>query len=190
MSKTTVSSERNITLIMDYYEMTMSYNYFKLGRKDEIVYFDMFFRKNPDRGGFTIMAGLQQLIEAINDIHFTQGDIEYFKQCGLDDEEFFETWLTRILINECYNLLAARKTQLPLEEAPELPAADEGGNRALRDALLGLDEKLRLPVMLHYMEGYRVREIAGILGLPEGTVKTRLARAKRELKKYLEEEEA
>ena len=109
---------------------------------------------------------------------------------GLRNEEFFETWLTRILINECYNLLAARKTQLPLEEAPELPAADEGGNRALRDALLGLDEKLRLPVMLHYMEGYRVREIAGILGLPEGTVKTRLARAKRELKKYLEEEEA
>ena len=90
MSETTVSSERNITLIMDYYEMTMSYNYFKLGRKDEIVYFDMFFRKNPDRGGFTIMAGLQQLIEAINDIHFTQGDIEYFKQCGLDDEEFFD----------------------------------------------------------------------------------------------------
>ena len=109
---------------------------------------------------------------------------------GLRNEKFFETWLTRILINECYNLLAARKTQLPLEEAPELPAADEGGNRALRDALLGLDEKLRLPVMLHYMEGYRVREIAGILGLPEGTVKTRLARAKRELKKYLEEEEA
>ena len=109
---------------------------------------------------------------------------------GLRNEKFFETWLTRILINECYDLLAARKTQLPLEEAPELPAADEGGNRALRDALLGLDEKLRLPVMLHYMEGYRVREIAGILGLPEGTVKTRLARAKRELKKYLEEDEA
>ena len=108
---------------------------------------------------------------------------------GLRNEKFFETWLTRILINECYNLLAARKTQLPLEEAPELPAADEGGNRELRDALLGLDEKLRLPVILHYMEGYRVREIAGILGLPEGTVKTRLARAKRELKKYLEEEE-
>ena len=109
---------------------------------------------------------------------------------GLRNEKFFETWLTRILINECYNLLAARKSQLPLEEAPELPALPEGASRELRDALLGLEEKLRLPVILHYMEGYRVREIAGILGLPEGTVKTRLARAKRELKKYLEEDEA
>ena len=109
---------------------------------------------------------------------------------GLRNEKFFETWLTRILINECYNLLAARKAQLPLEEAPELPALPEGANHELRDALLGLEEKLRLPVILHYMEGYRVREIAGILGLPEGTVKTRLARAKRELKKYLEEDEA
>lgn len=108
---------------------------------------------------------------------------------GLRNEKFFETWLTRILINECYNQLAARKCQLPLEEAPELPAEAEGANHELRDALLRLEEKLRLPVILHYMEGYRVREIAGILGLPEGTVKTRLARAKRELKKYLEEEE-
>ena len=54
--------------------------------------------------------------------------------------------------------------------------------------MLALDEKLRLPVLLHYMEGYRVREIAEILKLPEGTVKTRLARAKREMKKHLEEE--
>ena len=109
---------------------------------------------------------------------------------SLRNERFFETWLTRILINECYSLLSARRDALPLDTAPELPAVPEGVNRELHDALLGLDEKLRLPVMLHYMEGYRVREIAGILGLPEGTVKTRLARAKRELKKYLEEEEA
>lgn len=107
---------------------------------------------------------------------------------SLRDERFFETWLTRILINECFNLLSARRSALSLDAVPELPAAPAGSDRALHDAVLALEEKLRLPVLLHYMEGYRVREIAGILKLPEGTVKTRLARAKREMKKYLEEE--
>lgn len=90
MEKTNVSSERNITLIMDFYELTMSYNYFKLGKKDEVVYFDMFFRKNPDNGGLTILAGLQQLIEAIQDMRFTEGDIEYLRQQNKFDEEFFD----------------------------------------------------------------------------------------------------
>ncbi len=90
MGMPTVSSERNITLIMDFYELTMSYNYFKLGKHEETVYFDMFFRRNPDRGGFTIMAGLQQLIEAIKDIHFSEGDIEYLRSFNLFDEEFFD----------------------------------------------------------------------------------------------------
>ncbi len=85
-----VSQERNITLIMDFYELTMSYNYFKLGRKDEIVYFDMFYRKNPDNGGFVLFAGLQQAIEAIKDMRFTEGDIEYLRSLDKFDEEFFE----------------------------------------------------------------------------------------------------
>ena len=107
----------------------------------------------------------------------------------LRQERYFETWLTHILINECYNLLSARRIVSPLDAVQEIPAPPEGANRELHDALFGLEEKLRLPLMLHYMEGYRVREIAAILDLPEGTVKTRLARAKRELKQYLEEEE-
>lgn len=85
-----VSSERNITLIMDFYELTMSYNYFKLNKTDDIVYFDMFYRKNPDKGGFVIFAGLQQLIEAIQDMHFTEGDIEYLRSLNKFDEDFFE----------------------------------------------------------------------------------------------------
>ncbi|MEG0277191.1 MAG: nicotinate phosphoribosyltransferase [Coprobacillus sp.] len=85
-----VSSERNITFVMDFYELTMSYNYFKLGKTEDVVYFDMFFRKNPDNGGFVIFAGLQQLIEAINDMRFTDGDIEYLRGLNKFDEEFFE----------------------------------------------------------------------------------------------------
>lgn len=85
-----VSSERNITLIMDFYELTMSYNYFKLNKADDIVYFDMFYRQNPDNGGFVIFAGLQQLIEAIQDMHFTEGDIDYLRSLNKFDEDFFE----------------------------------------------------------------------------------------------------
>lgn len=88
MENSTVSDARNITLVMDFYELTMSYDYFKQGKKDEIAYFDMFYRKNPDNGGYVIMAGLQQLIEAIKDMHFSKGDIDYLRTLNMFDEEF------------------------------------------------------------------------------------------------------
>lgn len=102
----------------------------------------------------------------------------------LRDEALLETWLTRILINECHNLLRAKGRLVPLEGVPEPPAPD-GGDARLREALLALPEKLRLPVLLHYMEGYRTREIARILRVPEGTVKTRLNKAREELRRML-----
>ena len=83
-------SERNLTLVMDLYELTMSYNYFKQGNKDQYVYFDMFYRKNPDNGGFSIFAGLQQLMECIEHLHFSDGDIKYLQSLHMFDEEFFE----------------------------------------------------------------------------------------------------
>lgn len=85
-----VSNERNLTLVMDFYELTMSYNYFKLGKHNDMVYFDMFFRKNPDDGGVTIFAGLQQLIEVIKDMRFTKGDLDYLRSLNVFDEEFFD----------------------------------------------------------------------------------------------------
>ncbi len=90
MHKENVTSERNITMIMDFYELTMAYNYFKLDKAEEIVYFDMFYRQNPDHGGFVIFAGLQQLIEAIKDMRFTEDDIEYLRGLNTFDEEFFD----------------------------------------------------------------------------------------------------
>ncbi|WP_295092656.1 nicotinate phosphoribosyltransferase [uncultured Catenibacterium sp.] len=88
MGNTTVSDARNITLVMDFYELTMSYDYFKQGKKDEVAYFDMFYRKNPDQGGYVIMAGLQQLIEAVKNMHFSKGDIDYLRTLNMFDEEF------------------------------------------------------------------------------------------------------
>lgn len=75
---------------MDFYELTMSYSYFKKGMKDEIVYFDMFYRKNPDNGGVVITAGLQQLIEAVEDMHFSDGDLDYLRSLHIFDEAFLD----------------------------------------------------------------------------------------------------
>ena len=85
-----VNDARNITLLMDYYELTMSYNYYKLGLKDEIVYFDMFYRKNPDEGGYVLFTGLEQLVECIENLHFSQGDLDYLYSTGKFDREFLD----------------------------------------------------------------------------------------------------
>lgn len=85
-----VYQSRNITMLMDYYEMTMSYNYFKLGLKDQEVYFDMFYRKNPNDGGYVIFAGLEQLVEAIEGLHFTEEDLTYLLATGKFDEAFID----------------------------------------------------------------------------------------------------
>lgn len=105
----------------------------------------------------------------------------------LRNPQYFETWLTRILINECHNIQKLRKRIVSLESIGE-PAYSDAGNPPLREAVMKLDVDLRLPLILHYMEGYRMREIAQILKIPEGTVKTRLTRAKKQLKQQMEEE--
>ena len=109
------------------------------------------------------------------------------KRRTLKDEAFFGTWLTRILINECYAVLRRRKTALPIDALPE-PAAPPDADPALHDAIARLDEKLRLPIVLYYMEGYAVKDIARMLRLPAGTVKTRLARARALLRLQLSDE--
>ena len=68
----------------------MSYNYFKLGWKDKIVYFDLFFRRVPDKGGFAIFAGLEQVIEYIKNLKFTEDDIEYLESKGIFSSDFLE----------------------------------------------------------------------------------------------------
>ncbi len=80
----------NLTMLVDFYELTMGNGYFKNGLKDKIAYFDMFFRKIPDDGGFAIMAGVEQLIEYIKGIKFLDKDIEYLRGRKIFDEGFLE----------------------------------------------------------------------------------------------------
>ena len=75
----------NMTMLCDFYELTMGNGYFQAGYKDRITYFDVFFRDVPDRGGFAIAAGLEQLIDYIQDLHFDEDDIEYLRGKNLFD---------------------------------------------------------------------------------------------------------
>ncbi|MBQ3103023.1 MAG: nicotinate phosphoribosyltransferase [Oscillospiraceae bacterium] len=80
----------NMTMLCDFYELTMSNGYFLNGYKDRITYFDVFFRKVPDGGGFAIAAGLEQLIEYIEDLRFDEEDIAYLRGRNLFSEEFLQ----------------------------------------------------------------------------------------------------
>ena len=81
---------RNISMMMDLYEMTMANGYFLTREKQPWVVFDVFYRKNPDQGGFAIFAGLEQVIEYIENMHFSDEDVEYFRSLGLFAPEFLE----------------------------------------------------------------------------------------------------
>ena len=80
----------NLTMIMDMYELTMSNGIFDSDMRDKITYFDMFFRRVPDKGGYAIMAGLEQLIEYMNNLVFTDEDIEYLRNLKLFREDFLD----------------------------------------------------------------------------------------------------
>lgn len=80
----------NYTLLMDYYELTMANGYFESGYKDTIVYFDMFYRKNPDNAGFAIFSGLESVVNYVQNIKFTDSDIEYLRKRNSFSEGFLE----------------------------------------------------------------------------------------------------
>ena len=82
--------KRNLTMLCDFYELTMSNGYYKAGMSDKIVYFDVFYRKNPDNGGYAIAAGLEQIVDYICDLHFDNDDIEYLRAKGCFTEGFLE----------------------------------------------------------------------------------------------------
>ncbi len=85
-----MTTKPNRAMLTDFYEYTMANGYYLKGWKDRIVYFDLFFRQIPDGGGFAIAAGLEQLIEYIEELHFEKEDIEYFRSKGCFDEGFLE----------------------------------------------------------------------------------------------------
>lgn len=110
----------------------------------------------------------------------------WLKKGSLRQEEYFDTWLMRILINECKGVLRRRKhgaAELRLDASAEDSMCE---NLHLRQALRSLPEKYRLPLLLHHMEGYSIAETANMLGMPLARLNSRLYRARNALRELLE----
>jgi len=84
------NAERNLSMVMDFYELTMGNGFFVESIKDELVVFDVFYRSNPDNGGYSIFVGLEQIIEYIENLHFSEEDIDYLRKRGIFREEFLQ----------------------------------------------------------------------------------------------------
>lgn len=81
---------RNLTMLCDFYELTMAGGYFRSGIGDRIAYFDLFYRDNPDGGGYAVVAGLEQIVDYIRNLHFTEEDIAFLRGKGCFDEPFLD----------------------------------------------------------------------------------------------------
>jgi RNA polymerase sigma factor (sigma-70 family) len=121
-------------------------------------------------------------MQAIEDASYSA----YLHIRQLKKPEYAATWLTRILINACLKHLRRENRTQPMAALPEPAAPDDAAGMDLRDAVSRLPDDLRVVVSVRYYGGMTVPETAGILGLPEGTVKTRLRKAVSLLKLELE----
>lgn len=117
----------------------------------------------------------------------------YSARDSLKKEEYFQTWLTRILVNECYTLIRKRKPYVSYEEymgAEERrqDVFESGGQAVFSEVFLELqklEDKYRIPFVLHYVEGYSIKEIAKMLHCSQGSIKTRLYRSRNLLQERL-----
>ena len=107
---------------------------------------------------------------------------------SLRNEAYFKTWVTRIAVNVCRDILRKNRRVTPVETLPDSPAPESPTE--LRMTIERLPERLRLPLVLYYLEGYSVEETARAMGVPSGTVKFRLHEARKALRIELDGEEA
>ena len=109
---------------------------------------------------------------------------------SLRNQRSFRVWLTKILVNTCNDMLRKRKKRnwLLLQDDTNLVSPPETEDNGMEQALGGLSPEHRAVIVLHYLEGYKVREIAQILSIPSGTVKTRLLYARTSLQKRMRQD--
>ena len=111
------------------------------------------------------------------------------KRDSLKNEAAFRSWVTRILVNECYDICRRSGKVIVLDELPESVAPEDTEGRELRGLIMQMDEIYRIPIIMFYIEGFSIREISEILHIPEGTVKSRLFAGRAKLRSVLGEEE-
>ena len=129
--------------------------------------------------------------DEINDAISNTTVIVFEKIHTLKNEEYYKTWLTRILINECYKIYNQNKKIVYLEtyDQEKLTYNDTYVDEDIKNLVRKLDKDLKQIVILYYFEEFSVKEISKIIKIPEGTVKSRLSRARKELEKALIAEE-
>lgn len=146
---------------------------------------------NPDAFTRLMKSQMQNMYKTagailINDEDIADAVSETILACwenmhSLKEDRFFKTWMTRILVNKCNDII--RKKQYYLDyDMPEEPYNDTGfENAEWKEALNTISEKYRLVMVLYYIEGFSTGDISGILDIPEGTVRSRLARGREQL---------
>lgn len=134
--------------------------------------------QNMYKAARSVLCNDEDIADAISDTILVCW--EKFSQ--LKEDRYFRTWMTRILLNKCTDILRKRKQVVWMDEIPETPDVDAGfENSEWKEALNSLSENFRLVVMLYYIEGFKTSEISQILDIPEGTVRSRLARGREQL---------
>lgn len=130
-----------------------------------------------------ILSNDEDVADAIQDTMVTCWE----KMGGLKNNSFFKTWITRILINKCYDLLKAKKRVVYMDEYPDIPAKEEDSDVEWKEMLAVLRKEYRLVVTLYYSQGFQTKEIAKILGITDSAVRSRLSRAREQLERYYRE---
>ena len=102
-------------------------------------------------------------------------------RASLREEQYFKTWISRIMVNECHNLHRKNSRYVPMEELPDRPAPDSG-EQETRLMLESLPEKQRIPLVLHYLEGFSLEEIARVQHISLALVKYRMHQARKALR--------
>ena len=134
--------------------------------------------QNMYKTAWAILHNDEDAADAISDTILTCWE----KLGQLKPTEFFTTWMTRILINQCNNTLKQRKRMLPVDEIRDASgSSQEYENVEWMETLQSLDEKYRLVIILYYVNGLSTTEISKILHMPVSTVRTRLARGRTQM---------
>ena len=147
--------------------------------KDAFTELMQLYMKDMYRTAIAILMKEEDAADALQDTILTCWE----KLHTLNKPEFFKTWMTRVLINHCYDIIRKSTVYENIESYEEPSKCDEY-NIELKEAYASIDERYRLPMELYYSQGFRIREIAEMLSVPQNTIKTRLARGRKQMEEY------
>lgn len=154
----------------------------KKNKPDAFTKLMQFYMKDMYKVAVAILMNDDDASDAIQDTILTCWE----KIHSLRQIKYFRTWMTRILINKCYDIRRKHSSIVSFEEYQNAePFAEDTYNLELKEALSVLDEKYRIVIMLFYGEGYHMEEIAKILKLPKSTIQARLQHGREKLANYL-----